>query len=257
MFPERLPIADETHTHDVITQRDHPEPSILDKMDRDIPFHARFTSLDMAEMGEDRGRGIMLVGPSLVEAMRQETIATGPIENKPRCKAAHPLLSIDSQNVRTLARWKTGFGHAYSLPRGHAMRRGIAEQYLVEFRAPNLIGMRFPGTDRPSERKRHPPFPAIGDKLGTRLENADLLHLRQYAQIAEQRQVAWQKGFADVEARMMLLFQHHDGIATARQQRRRRAAGRSAANHQNIAQFRCDCLGHAMPPLIPIVCPEI
>ena len=70
--------------------------------------------------------------------------------------------------------------------------------------------------------------------------------------------LAWQQRLADVEAGVLGLFQQHDVMSALRQQRGRGAAGRAAADDEDVALHRFEAASAMLtiiPPLMEITWP--
>ena len=120
---------------------------------------------------------------------------------------------------------------------------GTAEKDLVELRAAHLVGKRHRRVERLGELERRALVVPRRHELGAPLRHADRLDLRAHAQAVEQRHVRGQQRFADVEAGMRSLLDHHDVQPALREKGRRRRSGGAAADHQHVAVRR----GRARP----------
>ena len=76
-------------------------------------------------------------------------------------------------------------------------------------------------------------------ELDAELRHADLLDLLAHAELVEQLDIAGQQRFADVEARVVFLFEQHHAPPFAREKRGDGRARRSAADDEHIAFLNC------------------
>lgn len=146
-------ITDETYAHHAIGKRDHPEPALINEMDRDIATHITVATRNIPEMTENGSRRIVPVCCSAPQGTAEETLAPGGIKNKTRLQSpfrsriilyfysgALAGVEIDRENARLFM----GLG---------AMSGCVTKQEFIELRTDDLIGVVVPGTNRISERK--------------------------------------------------------------------------------------------------------
>ena len=130
-----------------------------------------------------------------------------------------------------------------------ALGGGVPPEHMVELRAPYLVGIG--ETLVPGIGKVDPRRPAVlrRDELGAVFRHADAFNLVGDAELLEEREVEGQQGLADMEARMLFLFDEHDALAALGEQRRDGRAARSAAHDEHVASGfarRESRIGHAV-----------
>ena len=102
---------------------------------------------------------------------------------------------------------------------------------------------------------KHTLSPVVSDtNSAPGLQHAHRVDFIAHAQPVEDRQIARQQGFADVEARMRVLLQQHDIPAGLGQQGRGGRTRGAAADHQHVAVRGVvhvrDSLANSMPGTI-------
>ena len=211
---------------------------MVEPEDGDVAGGLAIVAFGPGEVGIDGSAVVPLVRVLDPELIRQEGVTTGGIHQEAGLPLAGAAIIVPRLHgdllrvaVQVDARDLAAF-HGV-----HALAGGVAEQDLVEIRTQHLIG------------RGHALVPGIGkleslaadfvpgrDELGAVLGHADGADLVAHAQFVKQGQVGRQQGFADVEARMMRLFEQGDLVALLRQQRRHRAAAGAAADDQHVIQ---------------------
>ncbi len=112
---------------------------------------------------------------------------------------------------------------------------GMLVQHLVEILPPHLVGVRRAFADGAREREGVVAVLVVGLEIRAGLEHAERAHLVEHAEPLEHRKIHRQQRFADVKARMVRLLERDHSMAAPRQQRRGGAAGRTAADHRDVA----------------------
>ena len=187
------------------------------------------------EMAVDRRAVVLGVAVLDLEAVGQEGIAAGGIDQETGVPFAFAAVVVHgTDEYRIVGQELDSLGLAAFVHLDPLLCR-IADQDGIELVAPDLVGVGHrlvPGLGK-AEDRRHV---VIGrNEFGTRLEHADGLHFLGNAHALEQRQVGREQGFADVETRVMGLFQHHHPMALVGQHRRHGRPGRPATDHQHVA----------------------
>src|SRR5713101_4664565 len=145
---------------------------------------------------------------------------------------------IDGMHQRGRASPEFDFGDLDSLAHVRAFGGAVPEQQVVELGAPHLVS-RGVGLVHGVGEIIDGRLVAFVVEFGTGLDQPDLVHLIEHAQAPEQRQIERQQRFADVKARVVLLFEQHHLPALLREERRDGRASGTAADDQDIAsEFR-------------------
>ena len=221
---------------DAALHRDEPEPAVLEPEDGDVAFGLALVAPGAGEVAIDRRTVVARVALLDLEAVGEEGVAAGGIDDEARlpCFLA-PVVVAGTNDRAAIVGQEIDRPHLAALMHRDPLARRVADQHGVEFGALDLVGV------------GHSLVPGLGEmegllvvvmrrnELGTPFLHADGPHFVSHAEPLEQRQVGRQQGFADMEARVAGLVEQHHLVAHLRQQRRHRRSGRPAADHQHVA----------------------
>src|ERR1700693_5607810 len=139
--PEEGSRAHHADAHDIIGQRDHPEPPMLEEVHGNHSLDITTAPPHVAEVAEYRGRVVALVDPLQPETAGDQRIAPRSIDEKGRDKERHPTNCVTRPNRYASPATELDLGHAHFLDHGRAQTSTVVEQQLVEVRTPDVIAM--------------------------------------------------------------------------------------------------------------------
>ena len=219
-----------------ILQRNEPEPAVLEPEDDDVAFVLAFVAAHVFEMAVHRHAVVLRVLVLDLETAGQKGVAARRIDHEARCVSECAAVVATRLGPGALGRgFQIDRGHLAAFAHMGAQLRGAAKQHLVELGPAHLVGVRHGLVPRVGKQELLLVFVPRRHEFGRALLDADGAHFIGHAQALEQGQVGGQQRFTNVKTRVAILVQQHYVAAFLRQQRRHRAAGRAAANDQNVA----------------------
>ncbi len=248
---ERGLVADEADAHDVVGERDEPEPAVLGEMHADIAFMLAGAAFDAVEMGVEGGGVVPLVGAFGAQAAGHEGVAAGGVQDEAGGEVLGTVRTFGFDEGAVVAGLERG--DAGVLVDARAAVGGGLEQEVVEVGAGDLPARGEALIEPLGEGELDGAAGVVGDELGAGLVDADGGDAVADAEAVEDGGVEREQRLADVEARVFGLFEQHHVPPAFGEEGCGGGAGRAAADDENVALGGC----HAMPPLIEMTCPVI
>jgi hypothetical protein len=233
--PEKGSSADQTDTHDVIGQWDHPKPTVIEQVHSDHALRATSPAGHIAKVSEHGRRIVALVSAFEPEAPEEQGVSARGVDKKAGEPGRRRPVGADRGYSGPPLRPKLDLGHSRAFEHGCAEPAAVVEQQLVEIRTPDVITV-IDAEIRvviKAECRRLSVF--VRDDLRTGLVHADAFDLVGNTQAFKQWQIEGEQRFSDVEARESGFFKYDDVPTLLREQRGDGRSGRATANNENIA----------------------
>src|ERR1700693_1590564 len=164
--PEEGSRSHHADAHDIIGQRDHPEPPMLEEVHGNHSLDITTAPPHVAEVAEYRGRVVALVDPRPPETAGDQRIAPRSIDEKARDKERPAPTCVARPDRYASLVTELDLGHAHFLDHARTQTSTVVEQQLVEIRTPDVIAMLDLQVRIIGEEECRHPFVGVGNDLG-------------------------------------------------------------------------------------------